>query len=202
MLDPNIRSTAWPGDNEARILEFFKGKTDGFFADIGCLNGFDLSNTRALWQMGWSGVMVEADSRAFRELEENYGPHPERLRLLHAAIGLTVGWVDFYEYLPYPTFSTLDERWVKELGRNKFRLRGVRGYRIGMIGLPKKFDLLKIDCEGLDSAILESMPFDMQPSLVISEVNKDDGSKRIALEMERRGYHLAWQEGLDIAYAL
>lgn len=202
MLDPKALSTKWPGDNEARILEFFKGKNDGFFADIGCLNGFDGSNTRALWQRGWSGIMVDADSRSFAEIQENYGPNPERLRLLHAAIGLTVGTVEFYEYEAHATFSSMDPRWIKEHGQEKFRICTVPSYRIGLIGLPNRFELLKVDCEGMDAAILESMPFDMKPALVVAEVNKADGWKRISLEMERRGYHLEWKEGLDIAYAL
>ncbi len=96
----------------------------------------------------------------------------------------------------------MDPRWIKEHGQEKFRICTVPSYRIGLIGLPNRFELLKVDCEGMDAAILESMPFDMKPALVVAEVNKADGWKRISLEMERRGYHLEWKEGLDIAYAL
>jgi FkbM family methyltransferase len=192
----------WPADCEAQILAFFKGKTDGFFVDIGALNGFDASNTRALWLSGWSGFMVEADSRAFAELVENYGINPPRLRLVESAVCEKDGPVTFYEIKPAPTWSSMDLRWVKRHGFSNFTAKTVNGVRIGSLGLPDRFDLLKIDTEGLDSLIVESMPTNMCPTLIVAEVNKEDGSDRIERCLQSRGYGLVWGDAENVGYAL
>lgn len=203
MLDPAAHSIEWPGDNERQILSFFKYKESGFFVDIGALNGFDLSNTRALWQLGWCGVMVEPDARSFAQLKANYGDDP-RLRLVNAAICAKDGQTVFFESKGPPTFSSMDPRWIKELGPERFEARTVMGLHLGSptLALPNSFDLLKIDTEGMDSAIIESMPLAMRPTLILAEVNKADGAERISRCLENRGYKLAWKDGLDIAYAL
>ncbi len=35
------------------------GKSDGFFVDIGAADGFSVSNTKLLEDMGWKGILVE-----------------------------------------------------------------------------------------------------------------------------------------------
>ena len=45
-------------DEEDVILQHFRGHA-GRFLDIGAFNGVDLSNTRALAELGWTGIMVE-----------------------------------------------------------------------------------------------------------------------------------------------
>ena len=52
-------------DEEKYILEAFDGKTDGRFLDIGAWHPTVFSNTRALIEMGWSGVMIEPSPGPF-----------------------------------------------------------------------------------------------------------------------------------------
>lgn len=200
MLDPKSKSTLWPAENEAQILAFFKGKTDGFFVDIGAWNGFDLSNTRALWQMGWSGIMIEADSRSFAQLKENYGDD-SRLKLIHAAVCDKDDTVIFHESR-VPWASSMDPRWIEAFGFGHFSPVSAQGRRIESLGIPESFELLTIDVEGLDSLIIESMPPQMKPRLIVVEINKADGDKRIRTCLKSRGYHLVWGNALNAAYAL
>lgn len=58
-------------NEQHHILEYFKGRT-GTFIDIGANNGIDLSNTRALAELGWSGYFIEPSPKAFERLKENY----------------------------------------------------------------------------------------------------------------------------------
>ena len=44
-------------DEERVILEYFAGKTDGRFVDVGAWSGATFSNVWALMELGWSGVM-------------------------------------------------------------------------------------------------------------------------------------------------
>ncbi len=45
---------------------------NGFFVEFGAADGICLSNTRYLWEKGWSGVMIEADKVWFNKLIHNY----------------------------------------------------------------------------------------------------------------------------------
>ena len=57
-------------DEEKVILELLEGKV-GMLLDIGAYDGKTFSNTRALLESGWEGVMVEASPHSFVGLVEN-----------------------------------------------------------------------------------------------------------------------------------
>jgi len=95
------------GGEEAIILEVF-GAFVGCFLDIGALDGVSLSNTRALSELGWSGLCVEANPYAWQLLHSVYPddpvktlcasvwPHPE-IRTLHLnQDGLTTSIADVF----------------------------------------------------------------------------------------------------------
>jgi hypothetical protein len=48
----------------------------GLCCEFGAWDGIVLSNTRALVERGWRGVMIEADPSKFAELERNYADNP------------------------------------------------------------------------------------------------------------------------------
>lgn len=73
-------------DEERHILKAVAGITDGRFLDIGAWNAKTFSNTRALYEMGWSGVLVEPSPEPFLGLLKEYGNDP-RIILVHAAVG-------------------------------------------------------------------------------------------------------------------
>ncbi|HEU5290804.1 MAG TPA: FkbM family methyltransferase [Cyclobacteriaceae bacterium] len=58
-------------DEERIILDYFKGHV-GTFCDLGANDGITFSNTRALAERGWRGVLVDADPEAFSKLEKLY----------------------------------------------------------------------------------------------------------------------------------
>lgn len=64
----------------------------GTFLDIGAYDPRVFSNTRALYERGWSGVMVEPSPEPFLNLLREYGNDP-RIRLINAAVTARVGHV-------------------------------------------------------------------------------------------------------------
>lgn len=58
----------------------------GRFLDIGAFNARQLSNTRALYERGWSGVMVEPSPGPMRGLVAEYGTD-DRMTLVAALVG-------------------------------------------------------------------------------------------------------------------
>lgn len=54
----------------------------GFFVEFGAHNGIFASNTRHLWQQGWSGAMIEADDHHFKQLLQNYS-NTANIKFIH-----------------------------------------------------------------------------------------------------------------------
>lgn len=81
---------------ELVILEFFKGKTDGRFLDIGANDGVTGSNTRALAELGWGGVLIEASPRIFQLLVHNCRGN-DKLTCVNAPVMPHCGFVQFNE---------------------------------------------------------------------------------------------------------
>ncbi len=79
----------WSQNGEQQIilnhLKDFKGV--GRFLDIGAYNGTDLSNTRALLEMGWSGVLVEPNPYNLVPLMDSCREFGERAIIIAAAVG-------------------------------------------------------------------------------------------------------------------
>ena len=80
-------------DEEERfILEACSGHFDSppQFLDIGGWNAKDKSNTRALFELGWKGVIIEPSPVPFASLLEEYGNEP-RITLICAAVAIEKG---------------------------------------------------------------------------------------------------------------
>ena len=67
------------------------------FLDIGACHPFALSNTRALFEMGWGGVMVEPAPAAMDTLIEEYGREP-RISLVQAVMATERGLNQLHIY--------------------------------------------------------------------------------------------------------
>lgn len=59
---------------EEVILNYF-GSNKGSFIDIGANDGKTLSNTRALAERGWRGVLIEPSPKAYAKLKDLYNGH-------------------------------------------------------------------------------------------------------------------------------
>lgn len=82
-------------DEQEAILRYF-GSTPGRFLDIGAYDGVRLSNTRALLELGWSGVLVEPSAANLVSLARNCEPFAERVRIVQAAVSDRCGLADFF----------------------------------------------------------------------------------------------------------
>ena len=70
---------------QQHILAALAGIDEGHFLDIGAFHPTDKSNTRALFEMGWSGVMVEPSPGPMLSLLSAYGNEP-RIILVQAVV--------------------------------------------------------------------------------------------------------------------
>lgn len=77
-------------DEQEVILEFFKGRI-GRFLDIGAYDGVTFSNTRALLELGWHGVLVEPNPESVVLLLKSVREFHKRTKIIAAAVASSRG---------------------------------------------------------------------------------------------------------------
>lgn len=146
------------------ILEYFQGHT-GTLIDIGANDGVTLSNSRALIELGWSGIMVEPAESAFTKLDNLY-KDSKTVNCINCAINSQPGRAVFHESGQHlgtgdtALLSTLEAGEVTRWGNSaKFTETEVEVITIQQLFdlCPGPYDFISIDAEGVDYAILSQI---------------------------------------------
>lgn len=200
MIYAKADSTA-PKTEDELILKLFGEKRDGYFVDIGAHDGRSYSNSRPLWERGWSGILVEPDPDTFKILCANY-PNQDRLTLINAAICAVDGNAQFAKHRdPQRTgWHSMCKEWIATWGDGAARVISVKAMRFESLPLPPAIDFLSVDTEGYDYEIIRLIPESIRPRLIICEVDKHLVREHVESEMARRGYEFVWGTYLNSAY--
>ncbi len=86
-------------DEERVILEALGDAPPGYLMDLGAGDGKLFSNTRALMERGWSGMLIEADFESFGKLFELYKGN-DKATLINAAIDPRDSVIEFWKAKP------------------------------------------------------------------------------------------------------
>jgi FkbM family methyltransferase len=190
------------GDEEKYILQAVAAfTTDGRFLDIGAWHAKNLSNTRALFERGWSGVMVEPSPEPFLNLLREYGLN-HQIQLVCGAVG-----VDHF----ITKFQASSDALTTSNEQNYERWKAVGGFYgsfyVPVITIPDiierfgdDFDFVSIDAEGNS--------VDLFHALLATEIR----SKCICVEYDSRadeciaaaagkGYRLLYTSGENMVFA-
>ena len=169
------------------ILDYFKD-FKGRLLDIGANDGKTLSNSRALMERGWVGVLVEPSIEAFSKLVQLY-MCTGAVTLVPFAISDKAEKVTFFEsgtHLKQGDTSLLSTIKESELDRwknsdNKFTETEVECITIQdleeLTGV-KSYDFITIDAEGVDFEILSQIDL-TNTKLVCVETNSIEDKKYI-----------------------
>lgn len=150
---------------EEVILKYFEGKT-GTFLDIGANDGITFSNTRALAERGWKGVLVEPSPKAFEILKMRYEGH-KGFYIYPFAIGSHNGKAMLQESGPLCSandiglVSTFHSNEMERFKRTvKYEPVEVKIFKwktfLNRLTI-KDFDFISADCEGSELDILPDM---------------------------------------------
>jgi FkbM family methyltransferase len=176
---------------EEIILNHFKN-FKGTFLDLGAYDGVDLSNTRALTELGWSGVCIEPNPVIFERLCDNLKAFNKVIEYKFA-LGtenktITMQMNDSY----YSTVKQSEvDRW-----RGAFKFESAEVQMIDFksfleFSKYKTFDFISIDCEGLDYEILEQINLDeVKCKMVCVETNSKDINKYINYISKFAGFNV------------
>lgn len=177
---------------EQQIITDYFGDFKGFLLDIGANDGITFSNSRALLQLGWFGVLVEPSEKTFEKLVENSDQFTGKVVLHNCAIGEYNGTTDFYESGPLVSeadHSLVSSMKVQETDRwrrkskpedpivkfNKVTVPVITFAELLKNSGCDTFDFITIDVEGMELEILRQMDLTaLSCSLICIEYNGRD----------------------------
>jgi len=149
-------------NEEIFILEHFADRP-GRLLDIGAWDGKTYSNTLALVERGWSGVLVEPSPIPFSTLLKSCGHNPD-IRLLNAAVTVNSGFCPFYDTNGDALSSTSTahvQKWAA--GDYKVNFTEYDVFTVSLHGLfdhyGLSFDFINIDVEGCSFELFKHLPF-------------------------------------------
>lgn len=175
--------------------------TDGRFLDIGAWHPKNLSNTRALFERGWSGVMIEPSPEPFLNLIREYGLN-QQIQLVCGAVGVEHSITKFHASSDALTTSSEEnyERW-KSVG-------GFYGsFYVPVITIPDlierfgdDFDFVSVDAEGNSVDLFKALlATEMRPKCICVEY--DSRADECMEAAVGRGYRMTYSSGENMVFA-
>jgi len=201
----HLRSCSQIGQDRYILLFFtiFRPKRK-LFVDVGAFDGINFSNTRLLYEHGWTGLCVEPCTRNYVKLET-----------LYRGTGVTTAQVAISDWEGVTDLNVASipnaEDWGSDVSSlNKAETARWPNYRwekeqVVVTTLNsllaqhdiREMDLLAIDTEGEDLKVLRGIDLDQhRPALIVVEQGRD---RTAILQLARgHGYRLWMDNGQDL----
>jgi FkbM family methyltransferase len=176
---------------------------EGKVLDIGAYDGVVFSNSRALIEKGWSGVLIEPSPIVFSQLIQNTEAYQDRVTLVNGAVvSGDSGFVTFYDSMG-DAISGYDpahlDKWDGHLKWRPFILQ-----TINLVALLDKigteFDFVTIDTEGTNMELLKAMPWSDMPTVKMVCVEYDNRAMEMVKHMEDNGFFLVHRNGENLIF--
>ena len=181
-------------DEEKHIIQYFRGKKNARFLDIGAYDGHTFSNTRRLAECGWGGVLVEPCPTVQHSLISHYGEN-SKFQIIEKGIGVEAGVSTFYNFCgdAVGTFNLDHAILWEEKGKRKWEEMQIEvitpAMLFSMIGYD--FDFLNLDIEGWTLEVLEEIPFDKLTKLSMACIEYDFHLQRVLSLVQDYGFALS-----------
>ena len=189
------------------LRRLFRGRTSGFFVDVGAQHPFFGNDFYGLYARGWSGISIEPNPAYFALLQE----HRPRDRNLQLALSEVAGQdLVFFEVVD-TGLSTCDEAQAAAclakgytVERHDVRSSTLRDV-LATAGTPH-IDILKVDVEGLEEEVLRGNDWERcRPSVIMVEVTYPETAIRrptgIRRDLEALGYRHVHFDNLNDFFA-
>jgi methyltransferase, FkbM family len=166
-------------DEDNFIIEYFNGKRNGFIVDVGAAEGVSSSNSfRLINEYDWSAFLIEPYSASFKQLKYLYGDNNKIILENVAVSSVTKKAVLYLKHVDSGCHS-LREPETKPEDPNDNRLGPDTGTEEVLVftlnDLFKKhniknIDVLSVDTEGNDLAVLQGLNFEeYKPKIITVE---------------------------------
>ena len=183
-------------DNEdAAVLDYFKGKKNGFYIDVGCHHPTYINNTYLLYKKNWSGINIDISQFSIDLF--NY-MRPQDLNY-NCAISNKNKIVKIFYQKEFSQLSTIKSIQAKSVFQGNIKEKDIQAFSLDEILNRDKYkntkiDFLNIDVEGADLEVLEGLSFDkFKPELICVEIHdKKVKQSKIYDFLSNKGYELIW----------
>ncbi|MBW4686213.1 MAG: FkbM family methyltransferase [Komarekiella atlantica HA4396-MV6] len=185
----------------------FKHKTKGFYIDVGALDPFFDSVTKAFYDIGWSGINIEP----IKECHSLFEQERQRDINLNVALSSSEGNLEFFQVLGQPGNSTLNKELAYKIAKEKGL--DVYKYPVPIITLAEvckkyvnqKIDFLKIDVEGVEEQVILGGNWEIfRPTILVIEATLPDTNIRcennIPIFLMGKGYQKVFFDGINDYY--
>jgi FkbM family methyltransferase len=185
-------------DEERYIVEACPER--GRFLDLGAYHPTQFSNSRALFEKGWSGVCVEVSPEPMTALLKGYGKSP-RIRLIQAAVGLSSGFRKIYATAD--AVSTSNEA-VHSTWRDAGGYYGeFHTYQISIAKLLEEigtdFEFINVDIEGGSADLFQRMiELGIRPKCFC--VEHDGRHETLPVFAKEHGYSMPYFNGENCVF--
>jgi FkbM family methyltransferase len=191
-------------------LDFFRFSPPArkIFLDVGAFDGVGFSNSRLLFEHGWSGVCVEPVLKNYKKLEKLY-EHTNVVTVRAAASDYkgemtlnvaTVPWATEWGSDVSSPADDVIERWPDYLWEKESVTATTVDDILQTHNIPH-VDFVSIDVEGNEMAVLRG--FDLRkydPRLLVVEYSSPEEQRELLRFMELQGY-VSWVDnGQDIFF--
>jgi hypothetical protein len=194
------------GQDQYLNEQIFKGRRDGVFVEIGSAEPVELNNTFFFEQaLGWRGLLIEARQAACDRLARE-----RDAEVVRACIGekpgrgifLDFGWLaGLAAYLGPAEYALIEKYNGRE---NEVKAAWVDVAPLSSIlearGL-RRIDLLCLDTEGSEFAILKTIDFaSVEIGVILCESNSEENRAQIAALLDGHGFAFHKLLGVDAVY--
>lgn len=182
------------------ILSYFNGKK-GRFVEIGAYDPFLFSNTRALVELDWSGIYVEANERHLQKFQALY-QNNTGIECIYGALSTTSEDVIFYECMDALSTTDLNHKAKWEKGGTQFEeAKKVPAYSIQeLTEKTSGYDFLTLDTEGTSYELFSWLPDEYLQSLSLICVEHDNKAKDINNRLSILGFKNLLLNGENVIY--
>lgn len=166
----------WSQEGEDLIITRICPEPKGFYVDVGAHHPFRYSNTYRLYQRGWRGINIDPLQKTI-DLFHRHRPHDINIV---AGIAREEGEMTYYQFND-SAFNTFNSDAANSVLRNHSHIYMVKKANVKTIPLElildrhlppqTDIDILNIDAEGMDLAVLKSNNWDRyRPKVVVTEI--------------------------------
>jgi len=167
-------------DNEdAAVLDYFKGKKNGFYIDVGCHHPTYINNTYLLYKQNWSGINIDISQFSIDLFNHM---RPQDLNY-NCAISNKNKIVKLFYQKEFSQLSTIKSIQAKSVFQGNIKEKDIQAFSLDEILNRDKYkntkiDFLNIDVEGADLEVLEGLSFDkFKPELICLEIHDKEVKK-------------------------
>jgi FkbM family methyltransferase len=182
----------------------FKNKSNGFYVDVGAHHPYRFSNTYLLYKKGWSGINIDA-TPGTKKIFDQVRKRDINLEL---AISEKSGECYLYQFSEpaLNCIKDIDDDYVPSSDHSRSKIKSLTLREVFKMYLKKsKIDLLLVDTEGYDLAVLKSNDWlKYCPTVVMVEIGTRSidliSSTKLHAFLTTKRYKLAYKTYRNAIY--